>query len=115
MRRWVLLIVFLCLSAGAFALAQVFHFRLPVDEVFEAHKSAPEAAAPASVANAPAAGSKAEADTGSSASQHAGNEPDGKEKNKSSEGSAGDGVKLDLAGGLDVGCDFGFRGACRSG
>lgn len=96
MRRWVLLIVFLCLSAGAFALAQVFHFRLP-DEVFEAHKSAPEAAAPASVANAPVAGSKAEADTGSSASRQAGNEPDRKEKSKSSEGSAGDGVKLDLA------------------
>lgn len=97
MRRWVLLIVFLCLSAGAFALAQVFHFRLPGDEVFEAHKSASEAAAPVSVANAPAAGSKAEADAGSSASGQAGNEPDSKEKSKSSEGSAGDGVKLDLA------------------
>lgn len=95
MRRWVLLIVFLCLSAGAFALAQVFHFRLPVDEVFEAHKSAPEAAARASVADAPAAGSKA--DTVSSASRQAGAEPDDKEKSKSSEGSAGDGVKLDLA------------------
>ncbi|WP_157135485.1 MULTISPECIES: OmpA family protein [unclassified Hyphomicrobium] len=76
-------------------MAQVFHFRLPVDEVFEAHKPAPEAAAPASVANAPAAGSKAEADTGSSASRQAGNESDRKEK--SSEGSTGDGVKLDLA------------------
>jgi outer membrane protein OmpA-like peptidoglycan-associated protein len=95
MRRWVLLIVFLCLSAGAFALAQVFHFRLSGDEVFEAHKPASEAAEPASVANAPAAGSKAEADAGSSASGQAGNEPDRKEK--SSEGSAGDGVKLDLA------------------
>lgn len=95
MRRWVLLIVFLCLSAGAFALAQVFHFRLPGDEVFEAHKPASEAAEPASVANAPAAGSKAEADAGSSASGQAGNEPDRKEKR--SEGSAGDGVKLDLA------------------
>lgn len=95
MRRWVLLIVFLCLSAGAFALAQVFHFRLPGDEVFEAHKSASEAAAPVSVANAPAAGSKADADAGSSASGQAGNEPDRKEK--SIEGSAGDGVKLDLA------------------
>ncbi|WP_409561799.1 OmpA family protein [Hyphomicrobium sp. MC8b] len=95
MRRWVLLIVFLCLSAGAFALAQVFHFRLPGDEVFEAHKSASEAAAPVSVANAPAAGSKA--DAVSSASRQAGAEPDDKEKSKSSEGSAGDGVKLDLA------------------
>lgn len=103
MRRWVLLIVFLCLSAGAFALAQVFHWRLPIDDVFEAHKTPPSAEAPASVANAPAAGSAAEADVGSQdagsspASPQPGNEPDSKEQAKSGEGSADGGVKLDLA------------------
>lgn len=103
MRRWILLIVFLLLSAGAFALTQVFHLRLPVDDVFEAHKSSPTVESPATVANAPEAGSAAETaigsrDAGNSpASPQAGNEPDGKEKSKSGGASADDGVKLDLA------------------
>lgn len=106
MRRWVLLIVFLCLSAGAFALAQVFHLRLPVDDVFEAHKTPPAASAPASVANNPANpenGPATEADVGSKDMGHtpappqAGNEAESKEKSKSSEGAADGGVKLDLA------------------
>ncbi|MBS0250444.1 MAG: OmpA family protein [Proteobacteria bacterium] len=103
MRRWVLLIIFMCLSAGAFALAQVFHWRLPVDDVFEAHKTPRTTQEPANAANAPATGSAADAkvasqDTGnSSAPPQAGNEPDGKAKSKSGEASADGDVKLDLA------------------
>lgn len=104
MRRWILLIVFLCLSAGAFALAQVFHLRLPVDDVFEAHKTPPAANAPASVANNPANpenGPAGDADVGSKDMGHTpappqvGNEAASKEK--SSEAAADGGVKLDLA------------------
>lgn len=106
MRRWVLLIVFLCLSAGAFALAQVFHLRLPVDDVFEAHKTPPAANVNASVANNPASpesGPATEADVGSKDMGHtpappqAGNDAESKEKSKGSEGAADGGVKLDLA------------------
>ncbi|HML30889.1 MAG TPA: hypothetical protein PKE16_19015, partial [Hyphomicrobium sp.] len=64
MRRRVLLIVFLCLTAGAFAMAQVFHLRVDIDAVLSPHRSvatvhepehAADAAAPTSVSQPSAA------------------------------------------------------------
>lgn len=102
MRRTVLLIAFLCVTAGAFAMAQVFHLRIDIGAVFSPHLSvasvheperAVDAAAPTSTSPSNSASARAEgpesAHAAADASAKPANHPDG--------AAADNGVKLDLA------------------